>query len=238
MPLTSLPPTSGATPVTSAYAVFPMNATSNGPPPAMTLVGRPLANVVTTPDWGSTRATRPAAASATYSAPSGPTALPKLPSRPEASSTAVGGPELLAASGPSPARSSPEGGAVVWSQPAIKTPTPIATSPLEIELQSMLDFNDIIPPGLTAVMGTCSLFLWNGITPRNGSQAAACQTCGQRLCWKAPADRGTYHSHPIGGHGPPETLERGGRPRSGSTDSPGLRPPARAGAPAIAQRVR
>src|SRR5687767_14001074 len=154
MPLTSLPPTSGATPVTSAYAVFPMNATSNGPPPAMTLVGRPLANVVTTPDWGSTRATRPAAASATYSARSGPTALPKLPSRPEASSTAVGGPELLAASGPSPARSSPEGGAVVWSQPAIKTPTPIATSPLEIELQSMLDFNDIIPPGLTAVMAT------------------------------------------------------------------------------------
>ena len=39
--------------------------------------GRPLANVVTAPVFGSTRRTRPAGPSVTYSAPSGPTVLPE-----------------------------------------------------------------------------------------------------------------------------------------------------------------
>src|SRR4026207_1568306 len=100
-------------------------------------------------------------------------ALPSLPSsRSDVSRTAVGGPELWPASGLSPARSCPERGAVVWSQPAINAPAQIATSPFEIELRSMVDLNDMMPPGLTAVIrGRYSLcFFWNGIASRNGSR--------------------------------------------------------------------
>src|SRR5438552_14169462 len=90
MPTTSSPPTSGATPVTSTYAVSPRNATSTAP--ANGLVGSPLANVVIRPVLGSIRETRPAAPSVTYSAPSGPTVLPWDPSRPSASRVALGPP--------------------------------------------------------------------------------------------------------------------------------------------------
>ena len=62
----------------------------------------------------------------------------------------MGGPELWPASGLSQAGSCPERGAVVWSQPAINAPAQIATSPFDIELRSMLDFNNMMPPGLAA----------------------------------------------------------------------------------------
>src|SRR6266540_121981 len=99
MPSTWVPPTSGLTRVTSAYAMLSMNATSiappmNAPPMLMIAVGRPLANVVTSPVCGSTREILPAAPSVTYRAPSGPTVLPlalsKPVSRPVTSSVAVG----------------------------------------------------------------------------------------------------------------------------------------------------
>src|SRR5262245_56085607 len=77
-----LPPTSGPTSVTSAYAVAPMNATSIAPPMPTIEGGRPLANVVTCPVLGSTREILPAAPSVTYSAPPGPMALPEAPARP------------------------------------------------------------------------------------------------------------------------------------------------------------
>jgi hypothetical protein len=51
----SLPPTSEPTRVTSAYAVLPMNATSTAPPMPTIDFGRPLANVVMSPVFGSTR---------------------------------------------------------------------------------------------------------------------------------------------------------------------------------------
>ena len=56
-------------------------------------LGRPLANVVTSPVCGSTREMRPAAPSVTYSAPSGPTVLPDAPSSPRDESR---GPEWTA----------------------------------------------------------------------------------------------------------------------------------------------
>src|SRR6266496_4097003 len=99
IPSTWLPPTSGLTRVTSAYAMLSMNATSIAPPmiaPPMLMiaVGRPLANVVTSPVSGSTREILPTAPSVTYSAPSGPTVLPLALSRPVSSpvtsSVAVG----------------------------------------------------------------------------------------------------------------------------------------------------
>src|SRR5215211_1615292 len=100
MPTVSLPPTSGPTTVTSAYAVPPLNVTSVVPPKPMIDFGRPLANVVTSPVVGSTREILPAALSVTYSAPPGPTVLPEPPSRPACSSVgfgpAVGGAALAA----------------------------------------------------------------------------------------------------------------------------------------------
>src|SRR6476620_776809 len=53
-----------------------MNATSVTPP--MSDGGRPLANVVTAPVFGSTRRIRPLVGSVTKSAPPGPTALPMM----------------------------------------------------------------------------------------------------------------------------------------------------------------
>src|SRR5206468_12746465 len=104
MPSTSLPPTSGLTRVTSAYAVLPMNATSIAPPMPMAGFdfGRPLANVVISPVCGSTREILPAAPSVTYSAPPGPMVLPVAPSRPVTSRVALAPPdggEALAADG-------------------------------------------------------------------------------------------------------------------------------------------
>src|SRR6266446_945355 len=79
--------------------------TDDRPPMLMIAVGRPLANVVTSPVSGSTREILPTAPSVTYSAPSGPTVLPlalsRPVSRPVTSRVAVGGPghgdEALAA---------------------------------------------------------------------------------------------------------------------------------------------
>src|SRR6266508_4841048 len=88
MPTMSLPPTSEPTSVTSAYAVPPMNATSIAPPMPTIDFGRPLANVVMSPVFGSTREIRPAAPSVTYSAPPGPMVLPVAPSRPVTSRAA------------------------------------------------------------------------------------------------------------------------------------------------------
>jgi hypothetical protein len=65
MPTVSLPPTSGPTTVTSAYAVPPLKATSVVPPRPMIDFGRPLANVVISPVLGSTREILPAALSVT-----------------------------------------------------------------------------------------------------------------------------------------------------------------------------
>src|SRR3954447_18975565 len=70
-------PNEGPTSVTSTYAVRPMKATSIAPPMPTTARGRPPANVVTAPVVGSTRKTRPALPSVTYSPPSGPTVLPE-----------------------------------------------------------------------------------------------------------------------------------------------------------------
>src|SRR6266545_174859 len=102
MPTTSLPPTSGPTTVTSAYAVPPMNATSVVPPRPMNDFGRPLANVVISPVLGSTREILPAALSVTYNARPGPTVLPEPPSRPVSSWVGLGasdGGAALAADG-------------------------------------------------------------------------------------------------------------------------------------------
>src|SRR5262245_24301842 len=93
MPTTSSPPTSGPTRVTRTYAARPMTATSSAPPMPTTAGGSPSANVVTSPDLGSTREIRPAAPSVTYSAPSGPTVLPEAPSNPVTSRVAVGPPD-------------------------------------------------------------------------------------------------------------------------------------------------
>src|SRR5262245_33240333 len=92
MPTMLLPPTSGPTSVTSAYAVLPMNATSTTPPKGNPTIrfGKPLANVVISPVSGSTREILPAWASVTYSAPPGPRALPEPPCNPVTSSSAVG----------------------------------------------------------------------------------------------------------------------------------------------------
>src|SRR2546423_12550746 len=67
-----------------------MNATSTTPPAALFEIGRPLAKVVNVPVAGLTREIRPIAASATYSAPSGPTVLPRARCRPATSRWAVG----------------------------------------------------------------------------------------------------------------------------------------------------
>src|SRR5437867_4327908 len=102
MPTMSLPPTSEQTRVTSAYAVPPMNATSIAPPMPTIDFGRPLANVVMSPVFGSTREILPAAPSVTFSAPPGPTVLPEPPSRPVSSWVALGsadGGAALAADG-------------------------------------------------------------------------------------------------------------------------------------------
>src|SRR5438067_2788842 len=90
MPTTPSPPRSGPTRVTRTYAVPSRNATSTGPPMPRIASGRPLANVVTAPVFGSTRETRPALPSVTYSAASGPTVLPRPPLRPETRRVAVG----------------------------------------------------------------------------------------------------------------------------------------------------
>jgi hypothetical protein len=79
-----------------------MNATSIAPPMPMIAVGRPPANVVISPVWGSTREILPSAPSVTYSAPSGPMVLPDAPSRPVTSRVEVGpshGGAALAADG-------------------------------------------------------------------------------------------------------------------------------------------
>jgi hypothetical protein len=65
MPTVSVPPTSGPTRVTSAYAVPPMNATSVVPPTPLLDCGRPLAKVVILPVLGSTREILPALLSVT-----------------------------------------------------------------------------------------------------------------------------------------------------------------------------
>src|SRR5690348_1629334 len=67
-----------------------MNATSMAPPMPTMKGGRPLANVVTCPVFGSTREILPAAPSVTNSAPPGPTVLPDPLARPVTSSVAVG----------------------------------------------------------------------------------------------------------------------------------------------------
>src|SRR5262245_21692671 len=68
MPTTLPPPMSVPTRVTSTYAVPSRKATSIAPPTGRTGSGRPLANIVTAPVMGSTRTTRPAVLSVTYSA--------------------------------------------------------------------------------------------------------------------------------------------------------------------------
>ena len=86
--------------MTSAYAMLSMNATSIAPPmPMIDVFGRPLANVVFSPVWGSTREILPAAPSVTYSAPSGPMVLPVAPCRPVTSRVAVG-PRMVARRSP------------------------------------------------------------------------------------------------------------------------------------------
>src|SRR5438067_2284875 len=90
MPTTPSPPRSGPTRVTRTYAVPSRKATSTGPPMPRIAGGSPLANVVTAPVFGSMRETRPALPSVTYSAPSGPTVLPRPPLRPETRRVAVG----------------------------------------------------------------------------------------------------------------------------------------------------
>src|SRR6185436_9690058 len=67
-----------------------MNATSIAPPMPTMKGGRPLANVVTCPVFGSTRDTLPAAPSVTNNAPPGPTVLPDPPARPLTNNVAVG----------------------------------------------------------------------------------------------------------------------------------------------------
>src|SRR5688500_5124027 len=118
MPTTSLPPTSGPTRVTSAYAVLPMNATSAAPPMPNSRVDRPLANVVTSPVFGSTREILPAQPSVTYSARPGPTVLPEPPSRPVTSWVAVGpldgGAAVAAAGVITPIRAATDNNSVRW----------------------------------------------------------------------------------------------------------------------------
>src|SRR5215216_3168862 len=102
MPSTLVAPRSEPTTLTSTYAVWPMNSTSMAPPKPINDFGRPLANVVTSPVFGSTRETLPAAPSVTYSAPPGPTVLPEPPSRPVSSWVGLGasdGGAALAADG-------------------------------------------------------------------------------------------------------------------------------------------
>ena len=84
-PVTALPPTSSLTIEVRAYIVEPRNATSMAPPasPTSTCGGRHEATTVVAPLSGSIRETSPETGSGTYSAPSGPTALPDPPSRPE-----------------------------------------------------------------------------------------------------------------------------------------------------------
>src|SRR5512144_3210911 len=85
-------PKNGPTKVTSTYAVRPMKATSIAPPMPTAAMdgGRPVANVVIAPVSRSTRRTRPALPSVTYSAPSGPTVLPEPqpPTHPDAANVA------------------------------------------------------------------------------------------------------------------------------------------------------
>src|SRR5262245_37059200 len=59
-----------------------MNATSIAPPIPTMESGKPLANGVTSPVFGSTREILPAAPSVTYNAPPGPMPLPEAPARP------------------------------------------------------------------------------------------------------------------------------------------------------------
>src|SRR5688572_3826626 len=210
------------TPLTSTYAVLPMNATSIGPPLPMpkSEAGRPLANVVTAPDSGSTREMLPVL-SVKYSAPSGPTVLPLPPSRPEASSVAVGGPELWAPTGLRPA-SCPGRGAVVWSQPATNTPAQIAASPFEIESRSMVNLNDMVPPGQLAVnRGTVFpvVLVERNRVPKR--LTCACQILREHLCWESQRRR-RHGVHAIGGHSSPEAMERGRRARARSAHPPGL----------------
>src|SRR4029453_1360079 len=80
------PPMSAPTPVTSAYAVPPMKATSTTPPPINSSPGKrggsPLAKSVRAPVVGSTRQMLPVSGAVTNNAPPGPTALPWSSSRP------------------------------------------------------------------------------------------------------------------------------------------------------------
>src|SRR3954470_11894167 len=66
-----------ANPVTRAYISPSRNATSVAPPTGAMRLGRQLAMVVLSPVSGATREILPATVSVTYSAPSGPTVLPK-----------------------------------------------------------------------------------------------------------------------------------------------------------------
>src|SRR5215207_9507638 len=88
MPPVAVPPTSGPTTETSAYAVSPMKATSKTPPTGC--VGSPVVYVVDAPVAVSTRTIAPLARAATYRAPSGPIVLPIEPPRPEARTSATG----------------------------------------------------------------------------------------------------------------------------------------------------
>src|SRR4051812_239634 len=140
MPTISLPPRSEPTTVTSAYAVLPMNATSNTPPlpkASKSEGGRPLANVVTTPDFGSTRNIRPVWVSGPYNAPSGPTVLPNPPSMPDTNSVGVAALALRASSAPS-AVGPWSVGAVAWSHPPINRQAQIEMNTLGIESRSMV----------------------------------------------------------------------------------------------------
>src|SRR5688572_648246 len=67
-----------------------MNATSMAPPMPTMNGGRPLANGVTCPVFGSTREILPAAPSVTNSAPPGPTVLPDPLAKPVTNNVAVG----------------------------------------------------------------------------------------------------------------------------------------------------
>ena len=88
-----VPPKSAPTPVTSAYAVPPMKATSTTPLPMKNgsglRAGSPLAKSVTAPVFGSTRQMLPVSGAVTNNAPPGPTALPWSSSRPVTSGRAV-----------------------------------------------------------------------------------------------------------------------------------------------------
>src|SRR6266480_4994697 len=148
MPTTSLPPTSEPTRVISAYAVLPMNATTIAPPRPTIDFGKPLANVVMSPVFGSTRKILPAAVSVTYNAPPGPTVLPEPPSKPVSSWAGLSPPDGGAAL--------PANGVIIAIRAAVKTTSflwePIGPSP-------------VTPSGATRCAAFLPLMRTSGVSP-------------------------------------------------------------------------